>query len=521
MSNRKNSRIESSRIKLQVDLDGQKTQEERNKLGQFATPAELARDVAAHGLALLPTSMPLRFLEPGGNTLAISSAVVEKSAGRPIQSATGIEIDPHYANPAKKLWRGTPIKIILGDFTRLRPPTDDNERATLLICNPPYVRNQHIEPTEKQRLQRAIQDALGIKLSGLSGLYCYFMALAHDWLCDGGIGGWIIPSEFMESNYGRALKEYLLRHVTLLEIHRFDPNDVQFKDALVSSAVVWFRKAKPPANHQVRFSFGGTLRRPTIVKDISTQVLARTDKWTRYPEHQAQREHRGWRLGDLFTVMRGINTGANDFFIVDETEVRSRKLPMRYLHPILPRGSDIEGNEIHASLAGSPLLGRTRLYVIDCHLSQEEIARAEPELWTYLQTGMADVAQGYTCRKRKLWYKQESRTPSPIVCSYAGRIGKTRGPFRFFLNHSRAIATNNLYMLYPKPILGRRFMGSTEALRPIWQALNAMAPKTLLAEGRCYGGGLRKMEPSEFAKVPADAVARLAGLPAKRRVRGH
>src|ERR1700678_4396471 len=106
MSNRKNSRIESSRIKLQVDLDGQKTQEERNKLGQFATPAALARDVAAHGLALLPTSMPLRFLEPGGNTLAISSAVIEKSAGRPIQSHRGIEFSVSYANPAMELWRG-------------------------------------------------------------------------------------------------------------------------------------------------------------------------------------------------------------------------------------------------------------------------------------------------------------------------------------------------------------------------------------------------------------------------------
>ena len=61
-----------------------------------------------------------------------------------------------------------------------------------------------------------------------------------------------------EPNYDRALKEYLLRHVTLLQIHRFDPNDVQFKGALVSSAVVSFRKAKPPANHQVRFSFGGS-----------------------------------------------------------------------------------------------------------------------------------------------------------------------------------------------------------------------------------------------------------------------
>jgi hypothetical protein len=62
-------------------------------------------------------------------------------------------------------------------------------------------------------------------------------------------------------------------------------------------------------------------------------------------------------------------------------------------------------------------------------------------------------------------------------------------------------------------------MGSAEALRPIWQALNAMGAKTLLAEGRCYGGGLRKMEPGEFAKVPADTLARVAGLPAKGKVR--
>jgi len=519
MSNGKHSRIESSRIRLQADLDGKKTQEERNRLGQFATPTRLAREVAAHGLALLPKSMPLRFLEPGCNLLAISSAVMEKSSGRRVQSATGIEIDPHYANPAKKLWRGTPIKIIVGDFTRLRPPRNDKERATLLICNPPYVRNQHIDPTEKKRMQRAIQDALGIKLSGLSGLYCYFIALADAWLCEGGVAEWIIPSEFMESNYGRALKEYLLRHVTLLQIHRFDPNDVQFTDALVSSAVVTFIKAKPPTNHQVRFSFGGTLRKPTIVKDISTQVLEHTDKWTRYPVQKPQREHRGWLLGDLFTIKRGINTGANDFFIVDEQEVRSRKLPIRYLRQILPRGSHMVGNEIHANLEGSPLLGGPRLYVIDCDLPEKGIALSEPELWTYLQTGLADIAQAYTCRKRKLWYKQEDRAPAPIVCSYAGRTDKNRQPFRFFLNHSRAIATNNLYMLYPKAILGRRFMGSPEALRPIWQALNAMGAKTLLAEGRCYGGGLHKMEPGEFAKVPADTLARVAGLPAKSKVR--
>jgi adenine-specific DNA-methyltransferase len=319
----------------------------------------------------------------------------------------------------------------VGDFTRLRPPKNDKDRATLLICNPPYVRNQHIDSTEKKRMQRAIQDVLGIQFSGLSGLYCYFVALAHDWLCEGGVAEWIIPSEFMESNYGRALKEYLLRHVTLLQIHRFDPNDVQFKDALVTSAIVTFRKAKPPANHQVRFSFGGTLRKPTIVKDISTQVLATTDKWTRHTEQKPRRESRGWLLGDLFTIKRGINTGANHFFIVDETEVRSRKLPMRYLRPILPRGSHMVENEIRASLQGSPLLGSPRLYVIDCDLPEKNMASSQPELWTYLQTGLADVAQAYTCRQRKLWYNRRTALPHQSYAVTPAASTRTGSHFDF------------------------------------------------------------------------------------------
>ena len=63
----------------------------------------------------------------------------------------------------------------------------------------------------------------------------------------------------MDVNYGQAVKRYLLDKVTLLHIHRFDPNDVQFADALVSSAVVWFRKSLPPKDHAVTFTFGGTL----------------------------------------------------------------------------------------------------------------------------------------------------------------------------------------------------------------------------------------------------------------------
>jgi adenine-specific DNA-methyltransferase len=101
------------------------------------------------------------------------------------------------------------------------------------------------------------------------------MALASSWLCDGGIARIIAPIEFMASGYGRQVKQYLLQEVTLIRIHHFDPNDVQFGDAVVSTAIVWFKKEKPPADHKVRFSFGGTQEKPSLAKDISTSALAR------------------------------------------------------------------------------------------------------------------------------------------------------------------------------------------------------------------------------------------------------
>ena len=81
-----------------------------------------------------------------------------------------------------------------------------------------------------------------VKINGLAGLYVYFLLLATAWMEDGGYAAWLIPSEFMDVNYGVALKRFLTDRVTLIRAHRFDPNDVQFGDALVSSVVVVFRK---------------------------------------------------------------------------------------------------------------------------------------------------------------------------------------------------------------------------------------------------------------------------------------
>jgi hypothetical protein len=453
----------------------------------------------------------VRFLDPAIGTGSFYSALMSTSTGRPVQSATGFEIDPHYGEPSKALWKGTPLKITLADFTRQSQPSDDRKRATLLICNPPYVRHHHINSEDKARLQAAALATSHIALSGLSGLYCYFMALAHDWMSEGGIAGWLIPSEFMDVNYGRALKGYLLREVTLLHIHRFDPNNVQFDDALVSSAVVWFKKEKPPANHHVRFSYGGTMQQPAINKSVSVIALECTDKWTRFPKHDAEEEHDGYRLGDLFAIKRGLATGDNSFFIVDEAKAQSLKLPAKFLRPVLPSTRYIKADEINSDVTGIPLLDR-RLFLIDCDRPEAEIKRDEPELWAYFQTGLEHVAPRYLCRSRRLWYSQERRAAAPIVCTYIGRSDHGGRPFRFLLNNTKATATNVYLMLYPQPLLAKQLAFDPSTLRLLWQALNSIERETLLSNGRVYGGGMHKLEPKELANIPADKLAALVGL---------
>jgi adenine-specific DNA-methyltransferase len=75
----------------------------------------------------------------------------------------------------------------------------------------------------------------------------------------------------MDVNYGLAIKWYLLDRMTLLLIQRFDPGDLQFADALVSSAIVCLRNTAPPADHSVIFTFGGTLAAPQLSKQCRSQ----------------------------------------------------------------------------------------------------------------------------------------------------------------------------------------------------------------------------------------------------------
>ncbi|HRJ40471.1 MAG: Eco57I restriction-modification methylase domain-containing protein [Caldilineaceae bacterium] len=499
--------LESERLRLQERLDAAKSQAERNRLGQFATPGPLAEEIIQATLPLLSPKQSIRFADPAFGTGSFYSALLRLAGPNQIERASGYEIDPHYGAPAISLWQDTQLALSLADFTRQPLPASEEGQFNLLICNPPYVRHHHIPAEEKERLRLLAKQQTGVALSGLAGLYCYFMLLADRWMASGAVACWLIPSEFLDVNYGSALKRYLLEQVTLLRIHRFDPTVVQFKDALVSSVVVWLCKKPPPLNQTVTFSYGATLGNPPISVAVTKEELQAQPKWSVYghPSQNGTAIDRDGklRLADLFSIKRGIATGANNFFILTPQQITNAQLPARFLKPILPSPRYLSSTEILADGQGLPLLEK-RLFLLDCDLPESTVQARFPHLWRYLQKGVEKgIAERYLCRHRSPWYSQESRPPAPLLCTYMGRQTSANGhhPFRFFLNHSQATAANVFLLLYPKAPLQKLIEANPGLLRSLWQRLNNLSADEMIYQGRTYGGNLHKLEPKELANA--------------------
>ena len=206
--------IEFRRKALQDSLDAGKTQKERNILGQFSTPFPLACDIMLY-LRRLMGRDDISLIEPSIGTGVFYSAYRDLFVDSR-ERVLGFEIDPYYFKPSQQFWNGTNLELRCADFLTQQP----DGKFDMLVANPPYVRHHHIEGAVKQRLKGEVLRECGLNISGLAGLYCYFMILSSKWLKDGGVSCWLVPGEFMDVNYGVAVKQFLLQNVELVHIHQ-------------------------------------------------------------------------------------------------------------------------------------------------------------------------------------------------------------------------------------------------------------------------------------------------------------
>lgn len=464
------------------------------------TPPELAREVAEYAVSQLESrGHKIDFGDPAVGTGVFFAALLQVAGANHIASAVGVDINPDQADAARWRWTEKGMKVINDDYLHMQRTGD----RSLILANPPYLRHQDIPLGYKNKLRKAASRITNIPISARSGLYVYFLIFSHEWMRSDAIAAWLIPSEFMRSSYGEAVRRYLGNDVELIRVHVYSHSTPLFENTEVAPAVVVFRKRNADPQHLVRFTSGGSLEKSDVENLVSVELLRSSAIWNvPFPiKSEGPTKH---RIGDIFKIRRGIATGANDFFVMTRQRAKELGIPKIALKPLLPKARSLVTNVIESDSDGYPVLV-PQLCVLDSSMPRETVMDRYPRLWDYLKSGeKTGITKRRLLRDRDIWYKQENREAPMFLCTYMGRGTKGRPPLRFVFNKSRAIATNTYILMYPKPPLAKAIAENPALADLMFEILQKAAESEMHQHTRVYAGGLHKIEPKELSNVVLD-----------------
>jgi adenine-specific DNA-methyltransferase len=255
----------SSQIKTAVErlrVEGAKRpREEKEQLGQFLTPVGVAGLVASLFQSLSPSRTPLRLLDPGAGTGALSFAfvnwIVQQEHLPTDLEIVAVELDKRLIPLLNETLKscetlgataGVRIRanVVHSDFLKLC-----SEEAGLfasrtllrefthVIMNPPY-RKIASESEERKLLSRN-----GIEVSNI---YAGFVALGAELLGQGGELAAITPRSFCNGTYFKDFRRRLFSSMVLEAAHVFVSRQKAFSEDSVLQENVIFAARKTKAH---------------------------------------------------------------------------------------------------------------------------------------------------------------------------------------------------------------------------------------------------------------------------------
>lgn len=403
----------------------------------------------------------------------------------------------HLDNQDKKV-QEEQLRLVLkiGDYL----DSDNQECFDGIIANPPYLKfhdydNKHyVSNTNKQ---------FNLSLSYRSNLYTLFLIKSLSQLAVGGRLAYIVPAEFLNSDYGIAVKQYLIKTGMLRNIIIFNPKLGVFDSAITTSCILLC--ANDEANHQkCYFSIVNEISDLEKIKEFADDYNAKQSKnewknplthfvydqseldpsikWNHYFSQVKSLKYHGLVPFSRYAkVTRGIATGANQYFTLSEQEAKAFHLPDDVLVPCICGAKDVKGEFLTPPQFEQIKREDRKIYLFDATKEKEKTLPVAG----YLQFGERDnIHKRYLTSKRIPWYKLENREVAPILVGVFNRAG-----IKFVRNEAGLLNLTCFHGVYPK----------YENIELLFAYLiSDVAKEILMKNQRVYGGGLSKFEPNDL-----------------------
>ncbi|MGA1841889.1 MAG: hypothetical protein ACMUIU_14815 [bacterium] len=192
-------------------------------------------------------------------------------------------------------------------------------------------------------------------------------------------------------------------------------------------------------------------------------------------------------LSKFIDIKIGIVTGANSFFIINQETARVHKFPKSAIKPILPKfflckGLCLDSNDIE----------KARHNNLPCLLIYTKHMRKGGSVYKYLVGFPKDEKErNRTFKKRAIWHQPDDGKIPDAFFPYMQNYGP-----KIVLNRLKITSTNTIHRVYFKPGINK-YMQKLIAI----SMLTTFSQLSAEIEGRSYGSGVLKHEPSEAKKI--------------------
>lgn len=452
--------------------------EHRKRFAQFFTPEAIADFMARW---VLDGRKKADVLEPAFGLGAFSRSLFKQN---PKVRVVGYEADATIYNYAAENVAQAGSDVLLYNEDYLRASWEDKYDG--IICNPPYLK---FHDYDNASLVPLVNEQLGIRLNGFTNLYTLFLLKSISQLRDGGRMAYIVPSEFLNSDYGVEVKRALLRSGVLRHVVVVDFTQCAFDDALTTACILLCHK--DGSLSEVRFSHVSDVGQlQASLADYSAWAadqLKPETKWKQYYEGARSADYRHLVPFSTFAkVSRGIATGANDYFTFRESKKELYGIPERCLMRCVCHSTDVHGlfftDDDFQRLSHSD----KAVYLFNGRADVED-----EHVRGYISLGEETGAdKRYLTASRKPWYAIENRKPSPIWVSVFNRKG-----LRFVRNIAGVSNLTTFHCVYDAGVVDIDVL--------FGYLVTNVAKEIFMDNSRQYGNGLVKFEPNDLNKGKA------------------
>lgn len=467
----------------------------KKKSGSYYTPTRLADFVADYCLSKIKRKT-ICVLEPsvgdGSFVKAISKSENLKYFTK--LNLTIVEKDYFELAKAKIIDKNIKLKISAHNSDYLNFHFEDSNNYSLIIGNPPYVKKNLLDDSQKE-LAKNIHSESKLSNKSINNIWTSFLISGISKLKKDGILAFILPLELLQVKFTEEIRTLLKKEFERIEVFTF--NELQFQECKGQDTVllIGYKKHIQKGTFYTNIASLDDLENNNY-KFYENQSLSDSDKkWTHHfitPDEYEFLENLKNRLNNVSHYLNnkaGIVTAANSYFIVNKDTLENYNLK-NFSKPIVQKGFFVNGSITFTKNDFNKLVdGNKPAYLLDFNnLTEKKITK---NIEKYLQLGVnKELPLRFKCKQRNKWYQ----IPNIATVPEAFFFKRSHEYPKMIKNEADILVTDSAYKVEMKQEYNLDNF--------IFSFYNSLTLAFAELEGRYYGGGVLELTPNEFRVLP-------------------